>query len=290
LFAAPNRQPLFGRAQDSIEVETARSVGLGQGLAVPLESDTGTGTLFLERINGLCADYLELGELLAAEIVNRMRRHDLFEAVEASAEARARLGLARDLHDSIVQFLAGAAFRIEALMRRSTAGEDVSDELRELKRLMLDEQVDLRAFIEALRRGREVELHALVAELDALAGKLGHQWKIVCRLTAETTPRSVPARLLIDAQQLVRESVANAVRHGKATSVDIAISADDEHLCLRLVDDGTGLPPSSGGELGQGPEPRSLKERVTVAGGELQFQPMAGGTRLTISLPIGRAA
>ena len=287
LFRVANGQPEFAKASDVLEVACARSLGLRNGLAIPLASDSGKGVLFLERIDGLSIDHLEFAEILASEIASRLRRHDLFQAVEATAEARARLGLARDLHDSIVQFLAGAAFRIEALMRRSQSGEDVSDDLRVIKTLMLEEQLDLRAFIDALRRGREVKFESLVAELDVLAEKLAKQWRIDCRFSSDAEHRSVPARILIDAQQLVRESVANAVRHGQASTVNIALSTVEDRLRLQLDDDGRGLTKATDGQVNQ---PWSLKERVRDAGGELDMESMDRGTRLTIMLPIGKAA
>ena len=44
----------------------------------------------------------------------------------ALAIARERLSLARDLHDGIVQFLAGSAYKIETMSQSSTSGADVS--------------------------------------------------------------------------------------------------------------------------------------------------------------------
>ena len=285
-----NRQPLFGNASDVLDVEAAKAAGLKEGLAIPLTSHRGEGIVFLEKIDGLSIDHVELAELISRDVADRIRQQGLLSAMEESAEAGARLKIARDLHDSIVQFLAGAAFRIEAMSRTVNAGGKVGDDLAELKRLMLEEQADLRAFIEALRSGQEVELETLAVQLQTLSRKLGEQWNIGCRFSAETTDRPVPARLLIDAQQLMRESVANAVRHGKATSVDIRVSAGPQWLCLRLVDDGIGLPPAPDGEMGEPLHPRSLHERVSEAGGELRLRSLSSGTRVTIMLPIGKAA
>ena len=284
------RQPAFGAAADLMDVNAAREAGLKEGLAIPLESHGGKGVLFLEKIDGLSIDHIELAELISRDVADRIRQQDLLNAMEETAEAGARLKIARDLHDSIVQFLAGAAFRIEAMSRRAKAGDEVQEDLVELKRLMLEEQADLRAFIEALRSGQEVELETLAAQLQTLSRKLGEQWNIGCRFSAETADRPVPARLLIDAQQLMRESVANAVRHGKATSVDIRVSAGPKWFCLRLVDDGIGLSPSAQGEIGEPEHPRSLRERVSEAGGELRLRSLSSGTRVTIMLPIGKAA
>ncbi len=74
-------------------------------------------------------------------------------AAADSAEARSRIVLARDLHDSVVQFLAGAAFRLEAMKRSEASGRKLEPELNELKQLMMQEQGELRAFITALRSG-----------------------------------------------------------------------------------------------------------------------------------------
>ena len=285
-----NRQPLFGSASDVLNVDTAIAAGLKEGLAIPLGSLGGEGIVFLERIDGLSIDHVELAELISREVSDRIRQQGLLSAMEETAEAGARLKIARDLHDSIVQFLAGAAFRIEAMSRTVNAGGEVGDDLAELKRLMLEEQADLRAFIEALRSGQEVELETLAAQLQTLSRKLGEQWNIGCRFSADTADRPVPARLLIDAQQLMRESVANAVRHGKATNVDIRVSAGPEWLCLRLVDDGIGLAPLMEGEVAEPQHPRSLRERVSEAGGELRLRSLSSGTRVTIMLPIGKAA
>jgi len=285
-----NRQPVFGTASDFLDIDAARAAGLKEGLAIPLESYGGDGILLLEKIDGLSIDHVELGELISRDVADRIRQQGLLNAMEESAEAGARLKIARDLHDSIVQFLAGAAFRIEAMSRAVNAGGDVRGDLAELKRLMLEEQADLRAFIEALRSGQEVELETLASQLQTLSKKLGEQWNIGCRFSADTAARPVPARLLIDAQQLMRESVANAVRHGKATSVDIRVSAGPRWLCLRLVDDGVGLAHSADGELDEAQHPRSLHERVSEAGGELRLRSLSSGTRVTIMLPIGKAA
>ena len=285
-----NRQPVFGLASDLLDVKAALAAGLKEGLAIPLDSHRGVGVLFLERIDGLSIDHVELAALISRDVADRTRQQGLLNAMEETAEAGARLKIARDLHDSIVQFLAGAAFRIEAMSRTVNAGGEVGDDLAELKRLMLEEQADLRAFIEALRSGQEVELETLAAQLQTLSRKLGEQWNIGCRFSADTADRPVPARLLIDAQQLMRESVANAVRHGKATSVDIRVSAGPKWLCLRLVDDGIGLAPMMEGEVAEPQHPRSLRERVSEAGGELRLRSLSSGTRVTIMLPIGKAA
>ena len=79
--------------------------------------------MFLEKVRDLSTDHLDLGQQMAADVAAHIQRHALLKAAEDNAEARSRLVLARDLHDSVVQFLAGAAFRLEA-MKRSNPPDD----------------------------------------------------------------------------------------------------------------------------------------------------------------------
>ena len=128
----------------------ASPLGATEGLAIPVQTDSGDGILLLERIPGLSTDHISLGEQMATELTAHIQRHALLKAAEESAEARSRLTLARDLHDSVVQFLAGAAFRLEAMKRSNASGEEVEAGLDELKQLMLQEQRELRSFITSL--------------------------------------------------------------------------------------------------------------------------------------------
>lgn len=271
--------------RDVIGSKAASQLALGEGLAIPIQSDGGEGELFLEGVPGLSTDHIDLGEQIAADVATHIQRHALLKAAAESAEARSRLTLARDLHDSVVQFLAGAAFRLEAMKRAKVSGRDVEPEIDELKQLMLQEQRELRSFLTSLRSGPLVALDALARDLQALAKRLSRQWDISCEFSAEPAAMMIPTRLRLDAQQLMREAVANAVRHAKAKSVNVALAAVSDEIRLEVVNDGAEFP-----VRGKRPEmPTSLKERVEQAGGALDMARGMGVTKLSISLPIGES-
>lgn len=272
-------------AGDLIRSEAASALGLTEGLAIPVRTGTGHGELFLERLPNLAIDHTDLGEQVAADVAAHIQRHALLKAVEEGAEARSRLSLARDLHDSVVQFLAGAAFRLEALRRNQSSGRDLGPELNELKQMMLHEQGELRSFIAALRSGSQIGLDDLANDLRALAGRLSRQWDVLCDFSAQTIDMMVPSRLHLDAQQLIREAVANAVRHAGAKSISIKLEAAPDELRLDFINDGERYPESPL----TGEKPKSLSERVELAGGNLELSRGMGVTRISVSLPIGRS-
>ena len=287
LTRPPEGRFRFLSASDVIDLDEARRLGLTQGLIAEVRTGTQHGWLLLWDIPDLSTDDIELGRELGGAVGAILDRHALLAAIETGAAARARLTLARDVHDSIVQFLAGAAFRLEAIKRGAKSGVSIGPELDELKRLMVEEQNEIRGFVMALRRDRDIELAEAVAELRALAERLSQQWSVDCRVTAGTEQASIPIRLQLDLQQLLREAVANAVRHGGAKRIDVGVVVDKDQLRLSVADNGSGFPRS--GENGTS-EPWSLKERVERANGSIQLVSAPGSTNIIISLPLVGAA
>ena len=277
------RNLVAGSTDDQIGKGLEAAFEPGEGLALPVRTGTGEGQLFLEGMPSLSTDHIDLGEQLAVDLVAHFQRHALLQAAAESAEARSRLALARDLHDSVVQFLAGAAFRLEAMKRSEASGRKLEPDLNELKKLMMQEQGELRAFITALRSGSRVSFADLAGDLRTLSDRLSRQWAVECNFSAEPAEDLlVSTDLHLDAQQLVREAVANAVRHAGAKSVRVVLGGTREAIRLDMINDGAAYP-KRGGEIKL---PHSLRERVEQAGGALEISRGMDVTKLSISLPI----
>ena len=279
LTRGPERRMRFFTPVSSAGAGIARDHGIDEGLALPIRTEAGEGKLLLGGIKGLCTDHIELGAYLSDLISRHIQRHALLTAVEEGATARARLSLARDLHDSIVQFLAGATFRIEAITRSLRSGERPERELQDLKLLLLLEQQELRSSIGALRKD-EVSLPDLASDLERLCGRLARQWDIRCTFSAEVPKVRAAMKLHLDTHQLIREAVANAVRHARATAVQVQMTVEDDELLLDISNDG------SGNERLKEGTPWSLRERVDEANGTLMLATRSTGTNVSITLPL----
>jgi signal transduction histidine kinase len=286
LTRLPEGRFRFSSAVAAIDVAEASRLGLTAGLIAEVRTSTQQGWLVLWDIHDLSNDYIEVGRELGRVAAAVLDRHVLVEAIEGGAAARTRLSLARDVHDSIVQFLAGAAFRVEAIKRSAKSGA-VAAELDELKRLLVEEQSEVRSFVLALRRDRALDLADAVAELRALAGRLSQQWAVECQISTGGDPASIPIRLQLDLQQLLREAVANAVRHGGAKRIDVSLEVGSGQLRLNVADDGSGF---SSAKSGATAEPWSLKERVERANGSMRLVSQPGSTNILITLPLDAGA
>lgn len=252
-----------------------------QGLAVPFQARGGRGLVLLGAVPGLCADDLAPARALASEIARASDDAAAQVLAREVALARLRSQLATDLHDSVAQTLAGVQFRLEALMARVAAGLATAEEVTGIAQGVAAEQQHVRALIEQLRQGTPAPGQAdLRHELLALTRTLGAQWQLTIELAADGTPVLLPPATVYQVQQIVREGVANAARHGRASHVAIDLAPDGHGgFVLDLCDNGTGFAAASQ------VQPRSLRERAVALGGALQFTSIPGETRVRIAVP-----
>jgi len=277
----------FQRASNQLDVDALRRLGAQFGLICTVRAGTQRGWLVLWDIADPSVDFLDLGPELGRAAGAVLDRDALLSAMEQGTAVRTRLSLASDVHDSIVQFLAGAAFRVEAIMRTARSSEHVDPDLKELKRLLIEEQAEIRLFVSALRRDRDLDLVEAVEELKALARRLGRQWSVECRVRSNGDDASIPIRLQLDLQHLLREAVANAVRHGGADRIDVELDIEEDRLRLQVQDNGSGFLPANGADP---VHPWSLRERVDRAHGSLSLFSRPGATSVVITLPLDGAA
>jgi two-component system, NarL family, sensor kinase len=231
---------------------------------------------------------LELVQVpLARSLAGRLRRGQrerealLHRAVAASEQERRRI--ARDLHDGVVQDLAGISYDLRAAgvqlerdpdvagpaLRRG--GEQVRRAIRQLRTLLVD------LYPESLhRQGLEPALSDLLARLDAR--------HITTALAVDPGVELEPAQeaLVFRAAQ---EALRNVTAHADASRVSVHLGRADGHHVLRIADDGRGFEPAADDRPRFGL--RMLGDLVHDADGELEVRSQpGGGTILDVRLPV----
>lgn len=289
LMAAPAGRWRFLRASATLPPAMLKHIAQRQGLAIPIATRTVAGLAVFQDVRALSTDHLDFAPRLARDIAARLQEAALFAAVEERSMAKARVAVARDLHDSVVQFLAGLGFRLEAVKRSPEAKGTIGESIAELKDMVMTEQRQLRAFIKGLRTGKPVTLADVSRDCASLCRLLARQWGVDCTFAFDGGVGSIPMRMLLEIQQLVREAVANAVRHGGAGRVAVSLADEKGQLRLAIADDGSGFPPPAveGGDV---PPPASLKARVREARGDIRVASTAAETSVVIRLPMEAAA
>ena len=84
--------------------------------------------------------------------------------------------------------------------------------------------------------------------------------------------------------RVAQEALANAVRHARAQTIRVQLTASDEDIELRIADDGVGFVTSERTANGLGL--RRIDERVRLAHGTLTLDSQPGqGTTLFVRIP-----
>jgi signal transduction histidine kinase len=269
-----------------------RRFDIASGIAIPVKGESIEGRLFVLDKQDLSIEDLGVATVLAARIDTAIEYAAVLDLWRRTAAAEERLRVARDLHDGILQVLAGTDLKLQTL--RETARTDVADQIASLQCWLRHEQRELRGFIRRLEPGARVdatESMDLASILRSLAERLQEQWAIAVKVSVEPGGAQIPAALGFDLHPLVRESAANAVRHGKASTLSVTAVVTDVQLRLEIEDDGCGFP-FEGRRSGEacirsGIGPQSLAWRVRRLSGTLSVGSDRHGARILIAIPLG---
>ncbi len=239
------------------------------------------------------------GFILSWAIDSRKRIED--EVRESREELRAlsthlqsvieneRTRIAREIHDELGQALTGLKFDVSWL--RDQAKEDK----RGLEREKLD--ATLKNIDAAIHSVRRIATELRPPVLDTLGLTAAIEWQakdfesrtgIECEMIqmAEDLPVDRDGATAIF--RIFQEALTNIARHAFATRVSIGLHRVDDHLLLRIEDNGRGI------ETNRIPGTHSLgilgmQERVRLLNGEMSISGEQGqGTLIDVEIPLAR--
>lgn len=206
------------------------------------------------------------------------REHLLVNAANASARERRRI--ARDLHDGVVQDLAGSAFAVSALARHAdeparttlvSTGASLRQSLRALRSLLVEiHPPDL----------NEATLPAALEDLCAPAAASGVQ--VTVNVGSVGAVKEREASLVWRVSQ---EAVRNTLRHARATAMTVSLDRERGALVLVVSDDGVGFETDAvTTTMHYGL--RGLESLVHDSGGSLDIRSQPGaGTLIRLETP-----
>jgi signal transduction histidine kinase len=262
----------------------------------PLDGEIVHGRLFCLDKSAMPLDDLVLGEFVARVATSRLDSFYLLDRLRAASALDARVRVARDLHDSLLQSQAGAALQL--LAARRMLDRDVpsaKQHLQEIQGHLERGEMEMRSFIRGLRPTLHVPGSAkgLRARLHELREQLERQWTVGVELTLDGVADDLPPELAEQVYRLILEGVVNAARHADASAVSVDLSIDGSNVQLTIADDGKGFPFNGTydlaalGRMNKGP--MTLKERVTELRGDLTLTSETNtGTRLFITVPCAQ--
>jgi signal transduction histidine kinase len=241
-----------------------------------------------------------------------------------------RVRIARDLHDSLEQDLLGITMQLNATEKLLTQPDRAKQSLQLAAAMVRRSQAETHRAVWDLREQRSGEGDLLTALRDAVAGLSpprepttgngsgnGHERRPpppgatgeaggsgdrppagrgegpIVTVRERGDPYPLPPKIENHLLRVALEAVTNAMKHARATKIDVALSFTPDHVEVSVTDNGRGFdadrpPPPSTGHFGL----FGMKERAEKLGGQLTItsRPPAGGTEVQLVVPTNPAA
>ena len=229
----------------------------------------------------------EANERLAAAMAENAQLQAQLVASARDAGVRdERDRLAREIHDTLAQGLAGIVAQLQAARTASATGRERHlDTAAELARSTL---VEARRSVQALRP-EPLEGARLPDALADVAARWAEVSGVPAAVTTTGTPRQLHPEVEIALLRTGQEALANVGKHASASRVGVTLSYMEDVVTLDVRDDGIGFDLAGLPEAvadGSGFGLTGMRQRVGRVAGRLEIESAPGeGTAVCATVP-----
>lgn len=230
----------------------------------------------------LTSDLEDVGDAIDK---TKLKQDYSLRIIEAQEEERKRLS--REIHDGPAQMMANVLLRSDLIERtyREKGPELAFQEIKSLKEMVRDALTEVRRIIYDLRPMALDDLGLIPTLKKYLETTQDYNKGIKLSFDSNGSEMRLPSNYETAIFRLVQEAITNAVRHGKASEIEVKVEWLKTHVNMIVKDNGTGFDQSivksqSFGLLG-------MKERIELVNGEFFINSSPGnGTVLMFQIPL----
>jgi signal transduction histidine kinase len=238
-------------------------------------------------------------EIVRTQDLERIQRENVRSSRALSArilelQDSERRRIARELHDSVGQYLVGLKINLEQLLNTRA-------DLSAAHEKLLTETVDLteRSMMEV--RTISHLLHPPL--LDEVGLESATRWyadgfakrcALKVSLDLDHITNRLPKEVELALFRVLQESLSNVHRHASAASIEVILTCSTGHIVLSVIDDGRGISSEvltrfrSGRASGVGLA--GMRERLAELGGILEVEQRSRGTAVRATIPVAECA
>jgi two-component system, NarL family, sensor histidine kinase NreB len=216
---------------------------------------------------------------IRTDITERKRLEE--EILHISEMEQRRIG--QDLHDGICQSLTGIELKSQSLAETlEKKAKPQAIQALEIARHVRDVIAQTRS----LARGLSpfiLESEGLISALRELAVGMEKLFGVNCNFVNDGQASISDQTVATHLYRIAQEAVANAVKHGRASAVEVSLANPHDKTLLTISDNGIGFqfPVQSAAGMGL----RTMQYRAGIIGAVLSVQTQAkGGTRIVCIL------
>jgi two-component system NarL family sensor kinase len=224
-----------------------------------------------------------LGDMLSIAI----ERARLFARSAQMGAIEERNRLAREIHDTLAQSLAGITLQLESAEALLEAGSDPKRIQHAVSQALIQARLSLE---EARRsvldlRAAPLESHSLEQALAQLTQEASIERGMLLEYRVSGEERSLPTRVEEGLYRICQEAVSNILHHAGTAHASLSLEYLPDRVRITVDDLGRGfdpenIPPGHYGLVG-------MSERARLLGGHISIQSSpAEGTRIVVSVPL----
>lgn len=197
-----------------------------------------------------------------------------------------RRRIARELHDSLGQYLVGLKLNVD-MLRQSPGREELWSEAEQLMQQCIAEVRTL----SYLLHPPTMDAAGFTSAARWYVEGFGQRSGLQVTLDAPSDLGRLPDAVELALFRVLQEALTNVHRHSGAAAAEILVTADAEEVTLEVKDNGHGISPEllsrfrATGE-GMGVGLAGIGERVRELGGKLQLESGDRGTLLRVTIPV----
>jgi len=222
-------------------------------------------------------------------LLGRRLREQIFitrQKLKQSAVLEERNRIARELHDTLEQELAGITMQLDLATDCFQQAPRVAQQaLQTARDMSRHSMVEARRSVWDLRC-QLLEHGDLVSAISQVVESLVSAGHAKVNVNIRGTPVRLPGQKEMNLLRIAQEAVANAVKHGCPRQVSIELRYTASSVCLTVMDDGCGFSPSQSARSGHFGL-LDMRERAHSMGSKMNVESEPGrGTRISLEVPV----
>lgn len=206
-----------------------------------------------------------------------------WECLRVSERERSRVG--QELHDDLCQVLTGLGYMLQVLARRVTSADPrLQGDFSELSQQIVGALERTRCMAHGLFPAKLQDTTVREA-LQHLAQEMKTRFELAMELEAPPElPHHSPEQV-VQVFRVVQEAASNAVKHGAATALRVAMEVEPGRMRVSVIDNGSGFPVEAARSEGIGLH--IMNYRARMLGGTLTLNNGAGkGAVVRLEYPV----
>jgi PAS domain S-box-containing protein len=199
-----------------------------------------------------------------------------------------RRRIARELHDSLGQYLAGLKIAIDMLSARSPQNDPLLKECADI----LERAIAETRTLSHLLHPPLLDEAGFASAASWFVAGFSQRSSIPVALDLPSDLQRLPEAIEIALFRILQESLTNVHRHSRTKSAEISVDVDAEQVTIEVRDHGRGMPPdvikqieAETSKLGVGLA--GMRERIHELGGRFAVSSDEHGTLIYASIPLG---